>query len=69
MEKGSGDNFKRNLIREHIVNTTYYDDAEPPLTTTLLKMVLKRQWLGKEDDIKNPSLLNALEGLSSFLAS
>ena len=69
MEKGSGDDFKRNLIREHIVNTTYYDDAEPPLTTTLLKMVLKRQWLGKEGDIKNPSLLNALEGLSPFLAS
>jgi hypothetical protein len=69
MEKGSGDDFKRNLIREHIVNTTYFDDAEPPLTTTLLKMVLKRQWLGKEGDIKNPSLLNALEGLSPFLAS
>jgi hypothetical protein len=69
MERGSGDDFKRNLIREHFVNTTYYDDAEPPLTTTLLKMVLKRQWLGKEGDIKNPSLLNALEGLSPFLAS
>jgi hypothetical protein len=69
LEKGSGEEFKRNLIREHIVNTSYYDDAEPPLTTTLLKMVLKRQWLGKEGDIQNPSLLNALEGLSPFLAS
>ena len=69
LEKGSGDDFKRNLIREHIVNTSYYDDADPPLTTTLLKMVLKRQWLGKEGDIHNPSLLNALEGLSPFLAS
>lgn len=69
LERGSGDDFKRNLIREHIVNTSYYDDAEPPLTTTLLKMILKRQWLGKEGDIHNPSLLNALEGLSPFLAS
>ena len=42
LERRSGDDFKRNLIREHVVNTSYYDDADPPLTTTLLKMLLKR---------------------------
>ena len=41
LERGSDGDFKRNLIREHIVNTSYYDDVDPPLTTTLLKMNFK----------------------------
>jgi hypothetical protein len=65
--KGMNEQYKLILIRKHIMSTTYYDDAEVPLTSQLIKMVMKRSWVGKDGNVRFPSLINALEGLSPFL--
>jgi hypothetical protein len=65
--KGMNEQYKLILIRKHIMSTTYYDDAEVPLTSQLIKMVNKRSWVGKDGNVRFPSLINALEGLSPFL--
>jgi hypothetical protein len=66
-EKGMTESFKLTLIRKHIMATAYFDDAEVPVTSTLLKNINKRNWLGKDGNIRRPSLLNATEGLSPFI--
>lgn len=66
-EKGNSEQFKLQIIRKHIMNNTQYDDAEVPLTSVLLKMALKRNWAGKDGNIKRPSLIHAADGLSPFL--
>jgi hypothetical protein len=66
-EKGMTDQYKLTIIRKHIMNNFKYDDSEIPLTAPLLKMINKRNWSGKEGNIKRPSLINAVEGLSPFL--
>ena len=65
-EKNMTDTFKLQIIRDSISSRTYYDDADVPLTSVLLKMVAKRSWAGKEGNIKKPSLTHAMEGLSPF---
>ena len=65
--KGMTDQYKLTLIRKHIMANTIFEDAEVPLTTELLKMISKRNWLGKDGNYKRPSLVNASEGLSPFL--
>lgn len=65
-EKGMTESFKMRIIRKHIMLNVKYDDAEIPVTATLLKNINKRNWLGKDGNIKRPSLLNANEGLSPF---
>jgi hypothetical protein len=66
-EKGMTDSFRMRIIRKHIMLHQKYDDAEIPITATLLKNINKRNWLGKDGNIKRPSLLNASEGLSPFI--
>jgi len=44
-----------------------YNDAEPPLTEPLIKMILKRAWVRKGGNVSGPSLLHAMEGLFLFL--
>ena len=65
--KGTSDSYKLTIIRKHIMANYYYEDAEVPLTALLLKMAVKRAWLGKDGNFKRPSLINATEGLSPFL--
>jgi hypothetical protein len=65
---GHSKNFKLALVRKHIKNNNFYDDADPPLTNTLLKMVIARGWAGNDGDTAHPDILNALSGLSPFLA-
>jgi hypothetical protein len=66
-EKGMTDAYRSTVLRKHIMNNYRYEDAEVPLTNTILKMAIKRNWLGKEGNVDCPSLLNASEGLSPFL--
>ena len=54
------------LLQKHILATTYFDNVEVPLTASLLKMVVKRAWAGKDGNINRPSLLHAMDGLSPF---
>ena len=66
-EKGMTEAYRLCLIRKHIMVTYKYDDAEIPITSTLLKNINKRNWLGKDGNIKRPSLINACEGISPFV--
>ena len=64
-KKGS-ENYKLTVIMKHIMQNSYYDDAEVPITRPLLKMILKRQWTGKDGNITRPSMATSNEGLSPF---
>jgi hypothetical protein len=66
-EKGMTEAYRLMIIRKHIMANFKYDEAEVPITLTMLKNFNKRNWLGKDGNIKRPSLLNASEGLSPFI--
>ena len=36
------------------------------MTAPLLKMIIKRDWTGKDGNMNRPSLLHAMDGLSPF---
>jgi len=63
--KGMGESFKLQIIRKHLIANEFYEDAEVPLTTTLLKMIVKRQWAGTGNH-RRPTIASAFEGLSIF---
>ena len=42
--KGNKEQYKILIIQKWIMNRIYYDDAD----TTILKMILKRAWAGKD---------------------
>ena len=48
------------------MSNTFYDDNKVPLTSPLLKMIIKRAWTGKDVNINRPSLLHAMERFSQF---
>ena len=54
------------LVRKQIMNNTYFNDAEVPLTLQLLKTVVKRAWTRKDGNINRPSLLHAMDRLTPF---
>lgn len=66
-EKGMTDSFRYTIINKHIMENFRYEDAEVPLTYSVLKMVCKRNWTGKEGNVNRPSFVNSTEGLSPFL--
>ena len=53
-EKGLSDQYKMTIIRKHVMNTTNYDDAEVPLSILQLNMAIKRNWVGKDNNITRP---------------
>ena len=67
MVKHTTDQYRQTIIRKWVTNNTFYDDAEVPLTEPLLKMIMKRAWVGKGGNVSRPSLLHAMEGISPFL--
>ena len=66
-EKGTSDQYKLTIIRNWIRSNIKYDDADVPLTALLTKMILKRNWIGKDGNIRRPSILHANDGLSPFI--
>ena len=66
-EKGCSEKFKLTIIRTWIMTNYRYDGAEVPLSAPLLKIINQRNWLGKDGNIRRPSLINAVDGLSPFL--
>ena len=66
-EKGMTDSYRHTIINKHIMDNFRYDDAEVPLTHSVLKMVCKRNWTRKEGNVNRPSYVNANEGLSPFI--
>ena len=66
-EKGMTESYKSTIVRKHIMANIKYDDADVPLTALLLKMIIKGAWAGKDGNIRRPSIVSALEGLSPFI--
>ena len=54
------------IVQKYIMANTYFDDADVPLTSQILKMVMKRAWTGKDGNINRPSLMHTMDGLSQF---
>ena len=48
------------------MGNTFFEDADVPMTSQLLKMIIKRSWTDKDGNINRPSLVHAMEGLSPF---
>jgi len=67
VKKYTSSAFCIRIIRNHLKCHYYYDDAEAPLLVSLLKMIDKRSWAGKDGDVSRSSLINAVDGLSPFL--
>ena len=67
--KNTTDTFRMQILRKQIMKSTFYDDADVPLTNTLLKMAVKRAWVGKDGNINKPSFVNAMDGLSPFVCA
>lgn len=65
-EKGMTEAFKLQLVRPQIEENIFYHDAEVVPTNILLKMAVKRNWVGKDGNAQRPSLLHAADGLSPF---
>jgi hypothetical protein len=66
-EKGMTDTFRYTIVRKQIMTNTRYEDADVALTNTILKMAVKRKWLGGESNVECPSYSNATDGLSPFI--
>ena len=64
--RGTSEQYQLTIIRKWLMTATFFDDADLPLTTTLLKTIRKRAWTGRDGNVTRPSLINALEGLSPF---
>ena len=64
--RGTSEQYQLTIIRKWMMGESYYDDADVPLTATLLKMIRKRAWCGNDGNISRPSLVNAMEGISPF---
>ena len=67
--KNTTDTFCMQILQKQIMKSTFYDDADVPLTNTLLKMAVKRAWTGKDGNINKPSFVNAMDGLSPFICA
>mmetsp|Transcript_15051 Transcript_15051/g.17305 ORF Transcript_15051/g.17305 Transcript_15051/m.17305 type:complete len:184 (+) Transcript_15051:254-805(+) len=67
LEKGMTDPYRQMIIPKFIMANTYFDASDVPLTSQLLKMVMKRARTGKYGNINTPFLLHAMDGLSPFI--
>ena len=65
--KGTSKHYKSIIIQKFLISNTFYDDADVPLTSPLLNMIIKRAWTRKNGNINRPSLLHAMEVLSPFI--
>ena len=64
--KGTSKHYKSIIIQKFLMSNWFYDDADVPLTSPLLNMIIKRAWTWKDVNINRPSLLYAMEGFSTF---
>ena len=66
-EKGCSEKYKLTIIRKWIMANFRYEDAEVPLSAPLLKIINQRDWLEKDGNVRRPSIINAVDGISPFL--
>ena len=65
-EKGCSEKYKLTIIRKWIMANFRYEDAEVPLSAPLLKIINQRDWLEKDGNVRRPSIINAVDGISPF---
>ena len=65
-DKGMTDPYRHMIIQKYVMANMYFDDADVPLTSQILKMVMKQAWTGKYGNIYHSSLLHTMDGLLPF---
>ena len=41
-DKGTTDHYRKTIVQKYIMTNSYFEDADVPMTTHLLKMIMKR---------------------------
>ena len=54
------------IVQNYIMTNTFFDNSDVPITSQLLKMVMKRAWTGKDGNINRPYLMHVMDGLLLF---
>ena len=55
------------MVQKYIMENILFEDAYVPMTSQLLKMIMKRSWTGKDRKINRLYLMNAMNGLSHLI--
>ena len=64
--KVTSEHYKLIIIQKFVMSNTNYYDTDVPMTAPLLKIMIKRDWTEKYENINRRYLLYAMEGLSPF---
>ena len=62
--KGTSEHYKSIIIQKFVMQNTFYDESDVPLTARLLERITKRAWTRKDGNINRPTLLHSMEGFS-----
>ena len=54
------------IVQKYIMENIFFEDADVPMTSQTLKMIMKRLWTSKYVNIDRPFLVHAMEGMSPF---
>ena len=58
--------YRMMIVQKYIMVNTLFEDADVPMTSQLLKMIMKRSWTVKYGNINRLSLVHSMDGLSPF---
>ena len=54
------------ILQKYIKENTFFEDADVPMTSQLLKMFMKQSWTVKDRNINRLYLVHTTDGLSPF---
>ena len=64
--KGTTDSYLMMIAQNNIITSIFVEDADVPMKSKLLKMIMKQSCNGKDGNIYHPSLIPYMEGMSPF---
>ena len=64
--KSTTEPYRMMIVQKYIMANTFFEDADVPMTSQPLKMIMKRSWTGKDGNIDRLSLVHDMDGLSHF---
>ena len=54
------------IVQKYIMENTFFEDADVPMTSQLLKMIMKQSWTGKDGNINSLSIVHDMYGMLPF---
>ena len=64
--EGTTEPYIMMILQRYITTNNFIEDADVPMISQLLKMIMKRSWTGKDGNINCPPLVHTMYGLSPF---